>query len=396
MRERMRLADLIVSADPGFASGARSEDGVLQIRMNCVSSDGSLDVASGLRVPVPVNVNRLTLEPGDILFNATNSPALVGKTAVFSGWPEPVTFSNHFLRLRTEPRFLVPAYLARWLQFQWRGRVFQGMCTQWVNQASVRRERLLALRIPLPSLPEQRRIAAILDRADAILRKRQESLRLLDELLRSTFLEMFGDPVRNERGWETVKLGEVADIVGGGTPSRANPAFFNGDVPWATSKDFHAETMSDTEEHLSPAAIAASAAKMVPAGTVLVVVKSKILMRRLPVSLAGVPLCFSQDVKGLVARDARLSCHFLLRHLVVGQRGLLRHARGVNTEGLTLEHLRNYRVVLPPDSHIARWGRYEANLRRIREDLKQQLLDAALLSNALSHWAFAPMVGRGE
>src|SRR5262249_58726163 len=54
--------------------------------------------------------------------------------------------------------------------------------------------------IPLPSLPEQRRIAAILDKADAIQRKREEGVRLTEELLRSTFLEMVGDPVTNPKG----------------------------------------------------------------------------------------------------------------------------------------------------------------------------------------------------
>ncbi|MDA1142322.1 MAG: restriction endonuclease subunit S, partial [Planctomycetota bacterium] len=60
--------------------------------------------------------------------------------------------------------------------------------------------------IPLPPLPEQKRIAAILDKADAIRRKRQESIRLTEEFLRSTFLDMFGDPVTNPKGWQRLKL----------------------------------------------------------------------------------------------------------------------------------------------------------------------------------------------
>ena len=63
--------------------------------------------------------------------------------------------------------------------------------------------------IPLPPLDEQRRIAAILDKADAIRRKRQESIRLTEEFLRSTFLEMFGDPVTNPKGWDIKKFVEV-------------------------------------------------------------------------------------------------------------------------------------------------------------------------------------------
>ena len=62
--------------------------------------------------------------------------------------------------------------------------------------------------IPLPPLDEQRRIAAILDKADAIRRKREQALALADDLLKSTFLDMFGDPVTNPKGWPVEELGE--------------------------------------------------------------------------------------------------------------------------------------------------------------------------------------------
>ena len=64
--------------------------------------------------------------------------------------------------------------------------------------------------IPLPPLPEQRRIAAILDKADALRRKRQQAIRLTEEFLRSVFLDMFGDPVTNPKGWE---IGTIRDLV---------------------------------------------------------------------------------------------------------------------------------------------------------------------------------------
>ncbi len=63
--------------------------------------------------------------------------------------------------------------------------------------------------IPLPPLEEQKRIAAILDKADAIRRKRQQAIKLADEFLRSVFLDMFGDPVTNPKGWKVVDSGEL-------------------------------------------------------------------------------------------------------------------------------------------------------------------------------------------
>ena len=69
------------------------------------------------------------------------------------------------------------------------------------------------IKIPLPPLPEQRRIAAILDKADNLRRKRRQTIELCDQFLRSTFLDMFGDPVTNPKGWEVKELRSVIDAV---------------------------------------------------------------------------------------------------------------------------------------------------------------------------------------
>lgn len=71
------------------------------------------------------------------------------------------------------------------------------------------------IKIYLPKLAKQRRIAAILDKADAIRRKRCRAIELTDQFLKSAFLEMFGDPVTNPKGYETKQLSEISDIQGG-------------------------------------------------------------------------------------------------------------------------------------------------------------------------------------
>lgn len=74
---------------------------------------------------------------------------------------------------------------------------------------TLNKKSLANLKIPLPPLSEQRRIAAILDKADALRRKRKRALDLLDGLTQSIFLEMFGDPSRNTKGWATEPFGEL-------------------------------------------------------------------------------------------------------------------------------------------------------------------------------------------
>lgn len=97
------------------------------------------------------------------------------------------------------------------------GQAHGGVGLQHVTKPMVQ-----GLRIPLPPLPEQRRIAAILDKADAIRRKREEGVKLTEELLRSTFLEMFGDPAKQSL-WEEKSLGEVVEIASGQVDPKEQP-----------------------------------------------------------------------------------------------------------------------------------------------------------------------------
>ena len=78
------------------------------------------------------------------------------------------------------------------------------------------------IEIDLPPLEEQKRIAAILDKADSLRRKRAQAIALADDFLRATFLDMFGDPVTNPKGWDTVKLEEL--ILSGPTNGLYKPS----------------------------------------------------------------------------------------------------------------------------------------------------------------------------
>ncbi|MGP0150971.1 restriction endonuclease subunit S [Pseudomonas oryzihabitans] len=217
-----RLGSLLLDIQPGFASGEELDSGVLQVRMNNIKPEGAWDWTKKRYIPAKIRqVERYSLQLGDILFNATNSAEQVGKSALYSDHVEEVVcFSNHFLRLRVDSERLLPEYLVRFLGWLWGRRVFENMVNAWVNQATVRREDLVELRIPLPPLVEQRRITTILDKVDTIRRKRRQAIQLADDFLRGVFLDMFGDPATNPKGWPVHKMSEVIDFKGGSQPPK--------------------------------------------------------------------------------------------------------------------------------------------------------------------------------
>lgn len=159
----VRLGDVIREAQAGFACGERESQGVIQLRMNNVDTRGNMNFGEFIRVPATRDtIDAYSLKRGDVLFNNTNSTDLVGKTALFSGYAEPVVYSNHFTRLRVNDEVALPEFVSAWLIQLWNQRVFANICNRWIGQSAVKNDKLLNLEIPLPPLPEQRRIVDVL------------------------------------------------------------------------------------------------------------------------------------------------------------------------------------------------------------------------------------------
>ncbi|RLF05521.1 MAG: hypothetical protein DRJ64_05480, partial [Thermoprotei archaeon] len=158
------------------------------------------------------NCTKWLLQHGDILFSHINSVEHIGKCAIYEGQPRKLVHGMNLLCLRPDTGRLVPEFAKHLI----RNQIFKARLSKFinkaVNQASISIENLKGIPVPFPTLPEQRRIADILDKADAIRRKRQQAIRLTEEFLRSVFLDMFGDPVTNPKGWEVKPIGEITFI----------------------------------------------------------------------------------------------------------------------------------------------------------------------------------------
>jgi len=151
---------------------------------------------------------------------------------------------------------------------------------------------------------EQRRIASILDKADAIRRKREQALTLADDLLKSTFLDMFGNPVTNPNGFDQKPLDKCAHFVSGATPSKSNPAYWDGDFPWVSPKDMKVDVIHDAEDHVSLEVFEKTSLKKIPIGTPLIVVRGMILAHTVPMALTGREVAINQDMKAIRFDDA--------------------------------------------------------------------------------------------
>jgi len=209
------LASLVELSD----AGTWGESGVVGVDHPVLRSsniqDSRLDLSEyAWRKLTAKHEETKSLAAGDIIVTmSSGSPALIGKCCLFR---QPVDgrtyyFSNFTLRLRPKPETLDPRWLHYWLSSP-RGRaVLAAMNRTTSGLRNLNKKLYLIQKVPLPLLAEQKRIAAILDKADAIRRKRQEAIALTEEFLRSAFLDMFGDPVTNPKGWEVKPLEQLVE-----------------------------------------------------------------------------------------------------------------------------------------------------------------------------------------
>ncbi|GMV27628.1 MAG: hypothetical protein AMXMBFR58_36590 [Phycisphaerae bacterium] len=170
------------------------------------------------------------LRAGDLLVQRSNTSELVGVAALFDGPSDAYVYPDTIMRLRMQPQAD-----ARWV---WRclnspvirKRVRNLAAGTAGNMPKINGEKLRALEVPLPPLPEQRRIADILDKADAVRRKRAEAIGLVDDLTKAVFLEMFGDPVTNPTGWPVVTLGSQLEELRYGTSEKCSESRRPGEI----------------------------------------------------------------------------------------------------------------------------------------------------------------------
>ncbi|MCE9967493.1 restriction endonuclease subunit S [Aeromonas salmonicida] len=150
------------------------------------------------------------LKKGDILISHINSESHLGKCAIFEEERNDIIHGMNLLSFRTN-RKVEPKYLYYALSSDSFLMKLKKITKKSVNQASFNVTSFKELDIPLPPLEEQKRIAEIMDKADVIRQKRQQAIALADDFLRSVFLDMFGDPVTNPKGWAVKPLGK--DII---------------------------------------------------------------------------------------------------------------------------------------------------------------------------------------
>ena len=308
----------------------------------------------------------LRLQTNDFAYNKSATKEFQqGYIARYSGTRDAAVPKSIFTCFRPDAAAVIPEYLDHLLHGNHHGRWLRKYITVGARAhgaLSVSVDALMSMPVPLPpgaiSRSEQHKIADCLDSLDDLIAAERRKLKTLQQYKQGLMQEIFprsGEKLPSMRfpefhcasEWNTRKLEELVLFQSGGTPSKGTSEYWNGSIPWVSAKDMKRLFLEDTEDHISIAAID-NGARLVPAGTLLVLTRGMTLRKNVPVCVLRTEMSFNQDVKALLPK-AGVNGLFLAFSLLANKQRLLNlvDIAGHGTGRLSTYELEAFELTLP-------------------------------------------------
>lgn len=251
--------------------------------------------------------------------------------------------------------------------------------------AAIKRDDLEEIAIPLPDLSEQNRIAGLLEQADRLRRTRRYALELSDSFLKSVFLEMFGDPARNSKGWDRVEFETLGVLDRGRSRHRPRnaPYLYGGPYPFIQTGDIASCDNYIKEHYQTYSEEGLKQSKVWPAGTLCITIAANIAKT----GILTYPACFPDSVVGFLPRDGVVT-EYVQYWLSFLQELLEKNAPESAQKNINLEILRELIAPLPPVSLQQRFADVMREHERLRAQQREALRQADHLFQTVLHQAF--------
>jgi restriction endonuclease S subunit len=311
-----------------------------------------------------------------------NAIAKVGES--FDG----ATASTGFCILRSKKNILDSEYLYHWVRTE-------GFVSDMVKKATgasypaVSDRIICESMIPLPPMPEQRRIAEILDKAEELRAKRRAALAHLDSITQAVFHDLIGDPVTNEMGWETDRVSELCELVRGSSPRpQGDTRYFGGPIPRLMIADITRDGWLVKPCIDSLTVEGAKRSRPVKAGTVVMAVSGNIGL----VSRLSIDACVHDGFVAFCNLD-ELKCksEYLLALLHYSKERHEKNKAGAIFINLTTTDIKSMQLPLPPIKTQVELFRRIDGIEKTKNTFRNSLAQLDSLFAVLQHRAF-----RGE
>ena len=336
----------------------KSNAGIPFITISNIDSTNHLDFKNTLFVPIEYydkldSIRKAQI--GDIIYSVVGSfgkPVLIKDNKKFA-------FQRHIAILRpnssiVDSRYLYYVMLTREFYMQ-ADSVAIGAAQRTISLTSLRN-----MKVKLPSLDFQQRIATILSRYDSLIENYQKQIKLLEESAQRLYKEWFIDlrfPGHENtkivdgvpEGWEKKKIGDISKTTSGGTPSRTNNSFYSGSIMWVKTKELCDGFILGTEEKITEEAIKKSSAKIVPAGSILMAMYGATIGK---LGIATKDLtCNQACCVFLISEDNPLRW-YIFNWLLQNRNFLISQGKGAAQPNLSQDMIKGFELIIPDDKSL--------------------------------------------
>ncbi len=334
------------------------------------------------------------MEDGDLLMSHINSKQYIGRTVLYNKCgDECIIHGMNLLRLKATLDILMPKYAVIYFQcIKFKSDVAK-IRKDAVNQSSMAISDLKKINIPVPPLTTQQSIVSELDTLSQIIADYKEQLADYDKLEQSIFYDMFGDPVKNEKGWEVKKLGEMCEIITKGTtPTTVGYKFENEGINFIKVECFENGILNPEKvAHITEQCHESLKRSQLKENDILICIAGATVGKLAFVTKDILPANTNQAcciIRLLSSfRESKSYIFFILQSDYI-KNFINSLKKGVAQPNLTLDHVRNFQIPNVPIPLQQQFASKIESIEQMKADTKAALQDAELLFQSRMDYYF--------
>lgn len=298
----------------------------------------------------------------------------IGKTAIVK---KPVASNQQLTGILVNEGIILPELFYYWIRSN--KRILENKANTSVL-SMLNNKLLKRIKVTFPrDFEDQHKIVGRLDRIQALIDKRVDTIRLLDKYIQSVFLEMFGDPVLDSKKIGKKPLSFFGDWKSGGTPSKDNPYFFVGNIPWYTSGELNNTFLKESLKRISDEAISNSSAKYIEKNSLLV---GMVDTAALKLGITTTTSACNQNVAFSKLNPNRCTTEFIYYSILLGKEYFLNKRIGARQKIISVSKIKNLEVTNPSVELQKRFTLINDSVEKMKGLLTQSLYSLKTLFQA--------------
>ena len=321
------------------------------------------------------------LHDGDILMSHINSIPNLGRAVEYKAEEgETIIHGMNLLALRADRTIVIPGYADIYFSSTvFRNYVFR-ITKKAVNQASFSIKDLKTVPIPLPSLETQKAIAQQFAQINTLHQELLQKIDCLDAVIKSRFIEMFGDPSLMDGRWRMARLDSFTQVITGNTPSRKKPEYYGEGIEWVKTDNIANSIVTTAAEQLT--AVGQEKARVAPADSILMACIAGSVKSIGRVGLLDRKVAFNQQINAIVPKE-NVDSRFLLVLLTLSKKYLCSSINMQLKGILNKSSLSAKEFPLPPLELQQEFAAFVVHVDKLRFAAQQQIDKLQMLKKSL-------------